>query len=181
MPNKYGFGYSRGYLYVEQDKASFLEISEQDRDILSVGARYELFDDNFIEVQNIRNMTKNEDYNQGLMITLGFAANYEQITKKWGQSFNIEFSKNTFFNEFTLLLASANFETRKIDHHLDESRITTAFELNSFSTNFQQSWNVKFKYESFSNPTPEHLLIMDEEFTIRGYPFGYRLSDTVVG
>lgn len=175
----YGFSRSRLFLYSSHDKGTYLNLPLRDRNLISIGTRYELFDTNFIEVQNIRSMTKFEDYNQGLMLSFDIAAAYDQVSNIWGTNVGFKLTKNSVFNDRTLLLSSASYRTQEFGNHLDSSRLAGSFELNHFLSNFQQSWNVKLQFDTFSNPTPENLIMMDDEFSIRGFPFGYRLGDSM--
>ncbi len=175
-----GFERSRLFAYLAQDKGRYTDLINRHRNIMSIGAQLEVFDTDYLEIQNIRNMSKFEDYNQGLSISVKLGVGYDRISQQWGPDIGLAFTKNTVLDDHTLLLAEGALRIQESGNHLDETRLDGRIEWNRFSRNFQQSWNIKFNLDLLSNPRPENYIIMDETFTVRGFPFGYRLSDKTV-
>ncbi len=175
---QFGLQRKRTYWYINQDNTRYQDFSQLDRDIISVGGIYQLFDVDYIEVKNIRNMAKTEDYNQGATISFEAAYLYDRVTKTEGELLGLNYNQNFLFDEWTLLQTDLSFKKYFFDNHLADQQTKGKLQFNAFDKGFSTSWNVKLEFEINQNPKLENYILMDEEFPIRGFPYGYRAGDS---
>jgi len=178
MQENLSFSRSRLYGYTLKDSTSYIETPQLDRNLTSVGVRYELFDTDYVGVRNIRNMSKVEDYNQGMSLFLDVGLSYDKISQSWSDFIDFTYQQNFVFSEHSLLMTEIELRRQFLNRNSMESYVSGLFQWNHFSENFDQSWNVKLKIEALNNPRLENHIIMDEEFDVRGFPYGYLLGDT---
>jgi len=176
----FGFERAREYIYSRRESSYYQDLSEANRDIYSIGIKYELFDTGYIKTRNVQNMTQIEDYSEGTSYAFELGTAYDNISGSWGGTFAMGHQQNILFNDHVLLLAQTQFNGRSFGNFLNENTFSGKYQLNWFSDDFQQSWNVKLAFDIRNNPRPENYILMDEEFNIRGFPYGYRLADSVI-
>ena len=171
---------SRISFNIKDEQAEYDSLALMDRHLVEFSASLELFDTDFIEVKNIRNMNQFEDYNQGVNLAFSFGAIYDQLNENWSPKLSASLSKTTVYNPYTVLITEINYSHKSFSNYLNQSKISSHFEYNYFDEDYQQSWNAKIKYKKLQNPNPENFISMDEEFPIRGFPYGYRLGDSMI-
>ena len=172
------FDYSRFHFYGNQNSSIYSNLSAADYNLNSIGTIYELFDANFIKIKNIRNMSKFEDYNKGLSISFNVGLAYEKYSKTWGDVWGFDYNQSFIINEHSLFLSELHYLRQYLNEITTEIHRRGIFQWNSFSSNFEDSWNIKFTFDDYENPRLENYIIMDEEFPIRGYSYGQFLGDS---
>jgi len=175
---EFGMQQKRLYWTVTQDNTRYQGFNQLDRDVVAIGGRYQLYDVNYIEVKNIRNMAKTEDYNQGATISVSAAYLHDRISKENGELIGFNYNQNFLFDEWTLLQTSLSYEKQLFNNHLAEQQTKGRLQFNTFDKTYSTSWNFKVQFEFNKTPKLENYILMDEEFSIRGFPYGYRLGDS---
>jgi len=174
----FGMQQKRNFWTVSQDRANYQGLSQLDRDVIRIGGKYQLYDVDYIEVKNIRNLAKTEDYNQGLTISFQAAYLYDRLSKTNGELIGVSYNQNFLYDQWTLLQTDFSFEKQFFNNHLAEQQTKGRLQFNAFNKAFSTSWNIKVEFELNQSPKLENYIIMDEEFPIRGYPYGHRLGDS---
>lgn len=178
--NNFGFQTARAAFNLTVDEVQYQQLDRYSQKNIRLNANFEVFDTDFVAVKNIRNMSKFEDFNKGLHFSIGVSLYNEQIRNSWGAGFNLQANQSFFPNDLTLLSYQISLSSDWFnDSQLDKSSFRSKFEFNQFSSGYQQSWNAKLAYNVLNNANPLELTLMDEEFAVRGYPFGYRTGDSI--
>jgi len=177
----FGFQTARTDFNLTIEEAQYEQSSIYNQKQIRLNTTFELFDTDFIQIKNIRNMSKFEDFNKGFNFSIGLSLYKEQIRQSWGSGFNLIAHQSFLPNDLTLFSYDLNFSSDWFnDSQFDRMSFAFKFEFNRFSVGYQQSWNAKLAYNVLDNAKPEDLFLMDEEFAIRGYPFGYRMGDSIL-
>lgn len=175
---EFGFQQKRRSLYLLKDNANYLNLSNLNRNITTFGMQYKLFNVDFIEVKNVRHMSQTEDYNQGPTISLDLGVSYDKISGQLGHTLGLTYQQNFIFDSYTLLQTDINYGGYFFNNYLDENHLEGLIQLNLFQPKYFESWNFQLQFSYNDNPKPENYILMDEEFPIRGFPFGHLLIDS---
>lgn len=174
----FNFDYSRLHFYGNKNKSIYSNFSEADFDLTAVGSIYQLFDSDFIKIKNIRNMSKNEDYNKGLSISFNLGISYDRQSRSWGEVIGFDYNQSFIIDEQSVFLSELHYLRQHLNDQTIETHSSGTFQWNSFSTNFNESWNIKVMFEAYSSPRLENYIVVNEEFPIRGYSYGQFLGDS---